>query len=284
MKLQTPHILVLLLLAGSASFFAVGRRAYARVTAVAQTPDAETQSTAAEVDARFEVATIRPTDPNHPLQETPIGHRIVFSGTTIRFLMAFIYDVHDKQIVGAPAWLGSEQFDIQGVADTPDAPNLPQLKIMLRKLLADRVQLKFHRETREVSAYVLTVAKNGAKLEESKEGTDVIGSFLGRPSRGMKGRNLTMVDFARLLQSGILDRPVVDRTGLQGRYDFLLKWTPDESQFTQVGARIPPPTDSADAPPGLFTAMGEQLGLRVTAEKTPVEVLVIDRIEKPSEN
>ena len=97
----------------------------------------------------------------------------------------------------------------------------------------------------------------------------------------MKGSNLTMVEFAQLLQSGILDRPVVDQTGLQGKYDFVLKWTPDQTQF---GGRFPASIDSADAPPGLYTAVQEQLGLRLAARKLPVEVMVIDRVEKPSPN
>ena len=284
LKRRMLRVVTLSLLGGTSLLPLLGQSAFAREDTVAQAANAGKQTMAAEADPSFEVATIRPSDPNHPITEIPIGHRIVFSGATVRFLMAFIYDVHDKQIVGAPAWLGTEQFDIEGVANTPGAPNLPQLKIMLQKLLADRFQLRFHRGTREMAAYVLSVAKDRAKLDPSSDDSSIIGSFLGRPSRGMKGRNLTMVDFARLLQSGILDRPVVDRTSLRGRYDFLLKWTPDESQFTQVGARIPPPTESADAPPGLFTAIQEQLGLRLTAEKTRVEVLAIDSIERPTAN
>jgi uncharacterized protein (TIGR03435 family) len=93
-----------------------------------------------------------------------------------------------------------------------------------------------------------------------------------------------MGDFAGLLQAAVLDRPVVDQTGLQGRFDFPLKWTPDESQFADMGMKIPPPKDNADAPPGLFTAIQEQIGLKLESTKAPVEVLVIDHVEKPSEN
>ena len=93
-----------------------------------------------------------------------------------------------------------------------------------------------------------------------------------------------MSDFSHLLQAAVLDRPVVDQTGLDGRYDFLLKWTPDESQFAGMGIKIPPPTDAADAPPPLFTAIQEQIGLRLEAGKAPVPVLVLDHVEKPSGN
>jgi len=101
-------------------------------------------------------------------------------------------------------------------------------------------------------------------------------------------QNATMNDFTQLMQSAVLDRPVVDQTGLEGRWDFLLKWTPDESQFGGMGIKVPPPgdagSDAADAPPPLFTAIQEQIGLKLDAGKAPVKVLVLDRIEKPSEN
>jgi uncharacterized protein (TIGR03435 family) len=87
-----------------------------------------------------------------------------------------------------------------------------------------------------------------------------------------------------LMQSAVLDRPVVDQTGLQGKWDFVLKWTPDESQFGGMGVKVPPPSDAADAPPPLFTAIQEQIGLKLHAGKAQVEVLALDRIEKPSEN
>jgi uncharacterized protein (TIGR03435 family) len=95
---------------------------------------------------------------------------------------------------------------------------------------------------------------------------------------------LAMQDFAGLLQSAVLDRPVVDQTGLAGRWDFTLNWTPDESQFVGMGIKVPAPSDKLDAPPGLFTAIQEQLGLKLDSIKAPVDVLVIDHVEKPSAN
>ena len=97
-------------------------------------------------------------------------------------------------------------------------------------------------------------------------------------------QNATMADFAGVMQSAVLDRPVVDQTGLTGRYDFTLKWTPDETQFSGMGIRVPPPTGDASAAPGLFTAIQEQLGLKFEATKAPVDVLVVDRAERPSDN
>jgi uncharacterized protein (TIGR03435 family) len=240
------------------------------------------QPMAADADPSFEVATIKPSDPDHPLdpEGSPIAHRSVLAGTSVRFLLAFVYDVHDRQIVDAPAWLGTETFDIVGVADVPGTPDLEQLKTMERKLLVERFQLKFHWETREMPAYVLTVGKGGARLDPSKD-AGWQPSFRGRPDQGMKGQNLTMTNFAQLLQSGIMDRPVVDHTGLTGKYDLTLRWTPDQAEF---GGRFPAGTESADAPPGMFTAMQEQLGLKLSAEKTAVRVMVMDRVEQPSAN
>jgi uncharacterized protein (TIGR03435 family) len=240
------------------------------------------QPMAADADPGYAVATIKPSDPDHPMdvEGNPIGHRSVMAGTTVRFLMAFMFDVHDKQIVDAPAWLETERFDIVGVADVPGTPSLDQWKGMGRKLLVNRFALKFHWETREMLAYVLTVGKGGAKMEGSRDG-DGAPSFRGRADLGMKGQNLTMTNFAQLLQAGIMDRPVVDQTGLTGKYDFELRWAPDQTQF---GGHFPVVADSADTPPGIFTAMKEQLGLKLSAEKTAVRVMVIDRIEQPSAN
>ncbi|MGA2115354.1 MAG: TIGR03435 family protein [Bryobacteraceae bacterium] len=155
---------------------------------------------------------------------------------------------------------------------------------MLRKLLADRFHLAFHRENKELSAYAIVVGKTGSKLTKST------GDPNGLPGLGFRGlgllnaRNANMVDFAGLMQSTVLDRPVVDQTGLSGRFDFELKWTPDEFQFAGLGVKVPPPTDNVDALPDLFTAIQQQLGLRLESTKALVDVLVIDRVEKPSAN
>ena len=93
-----------------------------------------------------------------------------------------------------------------------------------------------------------------------------------------------MGDFCGLLQNAVLDRPVIDQSGLTGRFDFQLKWTPDDSQFAGMGAKIPPPTDAADAPPNLYTAMQEQIGLKLDATRAPADVIIVDHVEKPSAN
>jgi len=162
-------------------------------------------------------------------------------------------------------------------------------------LLADRFQLTLHRETKEQSVYALLVAKNGPKLQESqtkdgqaKEGTGPRGPMM-RMGRGeLSGQGVALDMLTRTLSSQ-LGRTVIDRTGLKGNFDFKLTWTPDPGQSAGPPGGGPPP--GADAPPppdpngpSIFTALQEQLGLRLESQKGPVEMLVIDRVEKPSEN
>jgi uncharacterized protein (TIGR03435 family) len=132
--------------------------------------------------------------------------------------------------------------------------------------------------------YALTVGKTGPKLNKSD------GDPTGLPGLFFQGlgvlavRNAALLDFTTLMQASVLDRPVVDQTARPGRYDFTLKWTPDETQFGGRGGQVPPPAEGAETPPDLFTAVQQQLGLKLEPTKAPVEVLVIDRVEKPSQN
>jgi uncharacterized protein (TIGR03435 family) len=153
---------------------------------------------------------------------------------------------------------------------------------MIRTLLEDRFKLVIRREKRELPTYALVVA-SGPKLTKNDANPNGLPG-LGFRAPGMLGVvNATMSDFVSVMQSNVLDRPVVDRTGLQGRFDFTLNWTPDESQFRGMGLQIPPPPADAKFP-GLFTAIQEQLGLRLESVTAPVEVLVIDRVERPTDN
>lgn len=155
---------------------------------------------------------------------------------------------------------------------------------MVKKLLTERFKLTFHHDKKELPAYVLTVSKAGAKMTKSEADPNAPPSLFFRQLGQMTVRNSDMAEFAQVMQAAVLDRPVVDQTGLAGKYDFPLNWTPDESQFGGMGMKVPAPSDKADAPPGLFTALPEQTGLRLDATKAAVEVLVIDHVEKPSEN
>ncbi len=248
-------------------------------------PEPKLPPMAADANPSFEVATIKPSKPDEPGKALLVrGDRFKTINTTLLDLVSFAYDVQQKQVVGGPDWMSSEKFDIDAQPDVPGSPNRDQLKTMIQKLLADRFQLKFHRDKKELSAYVLSVAKNGPKLKTSQGDPKGLPGLFFRGLGVLTVTNATMGDFSHLMQSAVLDRPVVDQTGLQGKYDFLLKWTPDESQFGGMGIKVPPPSDAADAPPPLFTALQEQLGLKMGAGKAPVEVLVLDHVEQPSAN
>jgi uncharacterized protein (TIGR03435 family) len=240
---------------------------------------------AADADPVFEVATIKPSNPDAPGKAFRVnGRQFSTLNTTLSDMITFAYSLHAKQIASGPDWLDKEKYDITAKPDGEGQPNDKQWKMMLQKLLANRFQLTFHREKKELPVYAIVVAKSGSKLTKSEGDPNGLPGLFFRGLGDLPARNANMADFAGLLQAAVLDRPVVDQTGLSGRYDFTLKWTPDESQFTGMGAHVPTPTDNPDAPPDLFTAIQEQLGLRLESTKAPVDVLVIDRIEKPSAN
>ena len=217
------------------------------------------------------------------------AHRFEVKNYTVNGLVAAAYDLNPRAISGGPAWLGSDRYNIIAVAPGDERPTYDEQMVMLKKLLAERFNLAFHREQKEFSLYELTVAKGGVKIKESTapfdEASNVTSTLFPASSGGidhalMPAHNITMHEFASVLQRAILDRPVVDKTGLSGRYDFDLEWTPDESQFGGMLPRGVPDT----AKPGLFPAIQQQLGLRIEAAKGPLAVLVIDRLERPSEN
>lgn len=241
---------------------------------------------AADANPSFEVATIKPSQPDRPGKGFGVrGSHFNTINTTLSDLITFAYGIQQKQIVGAPSWVDTDKWDIEAQPDVPGAPNRNQVATMVEKLLADRFQLKFHKESKELSAYVLTVSKTGQKMTKSDSDAQLPGLFFTNLSPAtLTVRNATMDDFSHLLQSAVLDRPVVDQTALTGKWNFLLKWTADESQFGGMGVKVPAPSDAADAPPPLFTAIQEQLGLKLDAGKAQVPVFVIDKAEKPSAN
>ncbi|MGO8792121.1 MAG: TIGR03435 family protein [Terriglobia bacterium] len=232
----------------------------------------------------FEVATIKPSSPDEKGKFFTVrGRRFLTGNTTLSDLLTFSYGIHVRQIVNGPDWLNSEKFDINAEPGGEGQPNDKQWKSMIQKLLADRFKLTYHHEKRDLSVYALVVAKGGPKLTPSTGDPNGLPGMFFRGFGDLPARNANMGDFAGLLQSAVLDRPVVDQTGLTGRFDFALKWTPDETQFASFGPRPPTPPGEADAP-DLFTAMQQQLGLKLDAVKAPTEVMVIDHVEKPSPN
>jgi len=241
---------------------------------------------AADAKPGYEVATIKSSKPDQMGKGFRVmGNRFSTINTTLADLITFAYDLQPKELVGGPSWMNSDKFDVAVQPDLPGEPNKDQWRMIAQKLLADRFQLKVHTETRELPAYLLTVGKNGLKLPKSDAAAGGGQRIMqGRPG-DMNMQGVSMFDFTHMLTM-VLYRPVVDQTGLTGLWNFNLKWTPDESQFGGMspGKRIPPPSDDADAPPPLFTALQEQLGLKLDSGKAQVPVLVLDHVEKPSAN
>jgi uncharacterized protein (TIGR03435 family) len=239
----------------------------------------------ADAVPKIDTATVKPSEPGRPGKAFTVrGRNVVTINTSVSDLIAMAYQMHARQIIGAPAWVESEKYDLTLQPDIEGLPSEKQLRGLIQQVLADRFKLKFHRDKRELSAYAIVVAKDGPKLTKSSGDPNGIPGLFFRGLGVLPATNASMDNFADVMQAAVLDRPVVNRTNLQGRYDFTLTWTPDESQFAGLGARVPAPTGDPNAPPVLFTAIQEQLGLRLDPVKAPVDVLVIDSVDKPSEN
>jgi uncharacterized protein (TIGR03435 family) len=210
---------------------------------------------------------------------TPSGLNV--TNMTLQSLIRQAYGIEDNQIAGAPPWLTSDRYDIEAKVDASDTPalktlNHEQRNQMLQPLIEDRFKLKFHYETRELPIYTLVVIKTGSKMKEiqptiSPEGVKNPGGASWGNNQ-IKSTGIAIDQFAHILTQ-TLERTVVNKTGLTGNYDFTLKWTPDDSRSQ---------TDTSG--PSIFTAVQEQLGLKLEAGKGPIQVLVIDHVERPSEN
>jgi uncharacterized protein (TIGR03435 family) len=232
----------------------------------------------------FEVATIKPNNSGNPGKGFTVrGREILTINTSLADLLTFAYNIHLRQIVNGPSWMENDKYDITGRPQAEGVPNDRQIRAMIKNLVIERFKLTVHTDSKELPAYVLTVVSSGPKLTENTSNPNGLpGLGFGAPGR-MRVVNATMGDFASVMQGTVLDRPVVDKTGLKGRYDFTLNWTPDEGQFR--GIPIPPqPKDDPNAPPGLFTAIQEQIGIKMDRTNAPVEVIVIDKVDKPTDN
>jgi uncharacterized protein (TIGR03435 family) len=251
---------------------------------------------AADAVPKFDVVTVKPSDPNRPGKGFTIrGRHVMTINTNLNDLITFAYGLHAKQIIGAPEWFGTEKFDIDGVPDVEGRPNSKQMKLLIQSALTDRFKLTFHNDEKELSVYALVIGKAGPKLTATIHQPAEPVNFLYRNLGALMVTNATMKDFCDGMQGSAMDKPVVDHTGLTGRYDFTLNWTPDDSQFLQMGVPKPPPpqagagapatpADDPNAPPSLSTAMQEQLGLKFESVRASAPVFVIDHVEKPSAN
>ena len=191
---------------------------------------------------------------------------LVYTHVSLRDLIQQAYRVQRSQISG-PSWLDTERFDI--TARIPAQPGRRELPVMMQTLLSDRFLLRLHRESKEITAYALGVAKGRPKLEKAQSETGIRSS--SRNARAHASGSVSMASLAEFLSRG-LDKPVVDRTGLDGFFNVTLDWASDALENAASG-------------PSIFTALQEQLGLRLTAVKAPVEMLIVDSVEKsPTEN
>ena len=256
--------------------------------------------------AAFEVASVKPTasaDGRSLLQA--VQGRLIITNLALRRLILIAYNLQDYQLTGDPPWADSEHYDIQDKAD--GNPSVREMEgPMLQVLLKDRFKLSVHRETKQLRVYDLTVGKEGAKLQASKEGSCVLysgdsppaASTPGEPrpnfcglhmaydglNRTLDGKGITMTALASTLSRTYLSslgRNVIDATGLTGAYDVHLKWRID-SPSAPAGPNIS--ASSEETGPSIFTALQEQLGLKLKPTKGPVEVFVIDHTERPSAN
>jgi uncharacterized protein (TIGR03435 family) len=246
------------------------------------------QAQTAAAGPSFEVATIRPSAPEeHARSLGWEGRRFTARYTTISQMMQFAYNLQAKQVVNAPGWLDSTTYDIEAQAAAGE-PSAAEFRGMMQHLLVERFGMKTHWEPRTMSAYALVVAKGGSKLaaakeQASKETVDIPpGVRIQRmPHLWMRvvAVDGTMPELAAELQRVEFDRPVVDQTGIKGTFDFAVTATSTKPYFE---GEAPEAGDAA--PPVIFTALEEQLGLRLEPVKTAVQCLVVDEVQRPSAN
>ncbi|MEI9815378.1 MAG: TIGR03435 family protein [Acidobacteriota bacterium] len=249
-------------------------------------PPAPPKALPADAKLEFEVATIKPSpEGQQGIGINVNGNEFRTRNTRLTDLITFAWGIHAKQIIGLPGWGENDRFDILAPLPAAGMPSEPQLRKMMQSLILERFAVTFHNEKRELSVYTINIGKagpSGVKLTKNESKQPLPG--LGFQGRGrMRARNATLSDVAGLLQFMVLDRPVLDLSGLTDRYDLALNWTPDEFQFAN-GPPMPPAADATDAPPDLMTAFQEQLGLKLESTKAPADVFVIDKVSKPSEN
>jgi len=236
----------------------------------------------AAADPGIEVATVK------LMAEEVRGRGIGVRGETITVTnynllnaITFAYDVHEQQVSGGPTWKTTDRFQMVIKPDTPGQPNPRQLRRLIQKVLAERFQFKFHNEQREMSVYAISQPPGTThKLTATPPGPNL--PTLRYPRAGLlPARNATMTELAQSLQTAVLDRPVINQTKIEGRFDFTIDWMPDETQFASFGSTVSVPETGK---PNIYEAFREQLGLKLEATRAPATIMVIDSVEKPSEN
>ncbi len=236
----------------------------------------------ADADPSFEVATIKgPSSPGFGILNIQ-GQRYFAHNVTLQDLVKFAYSLQGNQVVNMPKFGGEDRYDISAVMQPEGRPSGDQIRTMLRKLLAERWKFVAHTEQRVLPVYVLTAPHGAEKLKLSTFTTVSDTEKVAPGGMEFAFRGATPTSYANYLQQALLDRPVVDRTGLTDKYDYDVIFMPDDSMF---GGRFRASPEMVEkAAPNFFTALTEATGLKLTAEKTSVGVLVIDHAETPSAN
>jgi uncharacterized protein (TIGR03435 family) len=230
----------------------------------------------------FEVASVKPADPGIQTSNVllGVGESLTIVNVPLRKIVMYAYDIRDFQLAGVPGGLGDDRYDIvaktaptdratfEATAETDDQrrDRIARVRERLRSLLSDRFHLRAHVEERDQTILALRIAKGGPRLAEAAANTGRVSTVDGR-IQGF-GAPISMLATQLSIATGMI---VEDETGLRGRYDFVLGWAPDEK-------------DQSDTRPSIFSAVGEQLGLRLERGKEPVRTVVIDRLERPSSN
>jgi uncharacterized protein (TIGR03435 family) len=231
----------------------------------------------------FEVASIKPSDPadRRMRLESSTGGKLTARSVSLTWLVQFAYRLESYQLSGGPGWMVTSRFDVTARAEDLAAGN-DRIRQMTRTLLADRFALKVHAESKELPIYRMVTVKSAKGLRQATAcaapDCPVFDMSIGGQ---LTARGATMEDFAHVM-TDLTSRPVRNQTNLAGQYDFRLSWTPDDATPGAVGPRGSPAPDPTLA--SIFTALTEQLGLKLQSDKGPVDVYVIDHAEKPSEN
>ncbi len=244
----------------------------------------------AESALKFEVASLKPNDGTGQgpfgIRPAPGGERYLATNTTLKLLITVAYRVKAEQVIGGPDWINTVGWDMNAKAERPSSPE--ELHAMLANLMAERFKLQFHREKKDLPIYVLSVEKSepspALKPHQSQNAGEPWIDVAQPQFLHMKlsGKFCPMDYFAWRL-GALLDRPVVDQTKLKGGYDFELAYTRDPPLGLPEGALLNgQPVDVSG--PNIFSALKQQLGLKLEPRKGPVEVIVIDHAEKAGDN
>ena len=229
---------------------------------------------------QFDVASVRLSAADArsgTVRPAPGRRRYLANAVSLKLLITVAYQVNSEQVAGGPGWMSTDRFDMNAEAEKPSS--IEDLHVMLRNLIADRFKLRVHSETKQRPVYVLSVDRSGVKMT-LRDNATADDPLIAQPAPGTLTAQFTPMDYFAWLLSLFLDRPILNRTGLPGVYDFRLSWTPalsaglpDSRSFNDAG--------DDNSGPGIFEALRKQLGLRLQPENGPVEILVIDHAERP---